>query len=142
MLKAVLGEAPPERPVDLESPEPKAWADVFEALIGGERRADPTRVTAFLLGGVEALTHAAAVGASGASRFHGLNGPDGCGCDAELIDVAVMSYGADRWRASDLAREVVRRDWPVVVSLAHRICAAQRIDPAELAPLLAQVAAV
>lgn len=141
-LKAVLGEPPPALAVDLRQPEPRGWSEVFEALMAREPRPDPTRVTAFLLGGVEALIHGAETGFSGANRFHGLNGPDGSGCDAELIDVAVMSYGADRWRASDMARAAITRDWRIVVQLARTVAAASRIDPVELAPLLAQVAPV
>ena len=140
VLRAVLGETASARPVDMGEPEPRAWTDVFERLARGG--ADPTRVTAFLLGGTEALVHAAELGPIGASRYHGLNGPDGAGSDSELVDTAVMALGADRWRATDLARDAVRRSWPLVAEAARAIAASGRMDPGVLAPLLARVTRV
>ena len=138
-LKAVLGLAPPPRPIDLGEPEPPCWNALAQELLAGPQAQDPTRVTAFLLGGVEGLAQAVRQGATQASRFHGLNGPDGSGCDAEMIDLAVVTHGADRWRACDLAREVVRGDWPLLAETAAELERTRRIDPDALAPLLARV---
>ena len=138
VLRAVLGLEPPRRAVDVTDPEPKGWVAFARGLL--EEGRDPTRVTAFLLGGVEALTRGVETAAVRSSRFHGLNGPDGQDSDGELIDLAVLSYGADRWRASDIARQAVARDWATVVSVAGVLAATGVIDPDALRPLLERVA--
>ena len=137
VLRATLGLQPPRRAVDLGEPEPKAWSDFARGLL--EEGRDPTLVTAFLLGGVEALTRAVETSTVRSSRFHGLNGPDGQDSDGELVDVAVLSYGADRWSASDMARQVVAHDWATVISISGVLAATGEIDPDELQPLLARV---
>ena len=142
VLKSVLGLEPPRRPLDLDEPEPRAWMDFTRGLLGEPAAGrDPTQVAAFLFGGVEALIRATATGAFHASRFHGFNGPDGRECDAELIDLAMMSYGADRWRGADIARRVVEREWSGVLAVANLVAAAGEIDPDALRPVLNHVGA-
>lgn len=138
VLKAVLNLEAPHQLVDLAEPEPRAWSAFTRDLLG-PRLAEPTRVAAFLLGGSEALLQAVAVGQARASRFHGLNGPDGSDCDAEMLDLAVVSHGADRWRGSDMARAVVLRDWSVVLEVSRRLLRSAEIDPQALRDVLSCV---
>ncbi len=139
VLKAVLDEGPPARSVSLENPEPVGWADYTRALLTRLGAEGSTRVTAFLLGGYEALRFATTRRLLHVNSFHGLNGPDGIDCDAELIDLAVMSYGADRWSASDLARKVVERNWEPLREIAADIGRSGEVRPYELAHWLARV---
>lgn len=142
VLKAVLGLDAPRVPLVHEEPEPRAWVEFSRSLFARTPPLDPTRIAAFLLGGAEALARGVETGISRSSLFHGLNGPDGIGCDAELLDEAVMIHGADRWRATDMAREVVTRDWELVLDVARALTRGSEIDADALAGSTSRIAPV